>query len=133
MGDFGRSEDQGRLMIAALQQFQDEFRKDPAKLFTWVGAGMRNARTDIPLDELMTLAFTGANLNAKHVTNVVLPGTSGFVGNISVVNLDQAKMFVQNVAKERMWNYHWAPGTMNPRAVIKGFQMMGVDTSPWGE
>jgi len=22
---------------------------------------------------------------------------------------------------------------MNPRAVIKGFQMMGVDTSPWGE
>ena len=50
-----------------------------------------------------------------------------------LVNLDQAKMFVQNVAKERMWNYHWAPGTMNPRAVIKGFQMMGVDTSPWGE
>ena len=48
-----------------------------------------------------------------------------------LVNLDQAKMFVQNVAKERMWNYHWAPGTMNPRAVIKGFQMMGVDTSPW--
>ena len=40
---------------------------------------------------------------------------------------------VQNVANERMWNYHWAPGTMNPRAVIKGFQMMGVDTSPWGE
>ena len=50
-----------------------------------------------------------------------------------LVNLDQAKMFVQNVANERMWNYHWAPGTMNPRAVIKGFQMMGVDTSPWGE
>ncbi len=50
-----------------------------------------------------------------------------------LVSLDQAKMFVQNVAKERMWNYHWAPGTMNPRAVIKGFQMMGVDTSPWGE
>jgi hypothetical protein len=50
-----------------------------------------------------------------------------------LVDLKQAKMFVQNVAKERMWNHDWAPGTMTPRAVIKGFQMMGVDTSPWGE
>jgi len=50
-----------------------------------------------------------------------------------VLTLDQAKMFVQNVANERMWNYHWKPGTLNPRAVIKGFRMMGVDTSPWGE
>jgi Alkylmercury lyase len=48
-----------------------------------------------------------------------------------LVNLDQAKMFVQNVAKERMWNYHWAPGVLNPKAVIKGFEMMGVDVSPW--
>jgi hypothetical protein len=48
-----------------------------------------------------------------------------------LVNLDQAKMFVQNVANERMYNYHWKPGTLNPRAVIKGFQMMGVDTSNW--
>ena len=49
------------------------------------------------------------------------------------MTLDQAKMFVQNVANERMWNYHWAPGMLNPAAVIKGFQMMGVDTTPWGE
>jgi len=48
-----------------------------------------------------------------------------------LVNLDQAKMFVSNVAKERMWNFHWAPGTLNPKAVIKGFEMMGVDVSPW--
>ena len=48
-----------------------------------------------------------------------------------LVNLDQAKMFVQNVANERMYNFHWKPGTLNPRAVIKGFKMMGVDTSPW--
>lgn len=48
-----------------------------------------------------------------------------------LVNLDQAKMFVQNVANERMYNFHWKPGTLNPRAVIKGFKMMGVDVSPW--
>jgi hypothetical protein len=50
-----------------------------------------------------------------------------------LVNLDQAKLFVSGVANERMWNYHWAPGTMHPRAVIKGFQALGVDTSNWGE
>ena len=48
-----------------------------------------------------------------------------------LVNLDQAKLFVQNVANERMYNFHWKPGRLNPRAVIKGFEMMGVDTSPW--
>src|SRR4029078_3711211 len=48
-----------------------------------------------------------------------------------LVNLDQAKMFVQNVANERMYNFHWKPGTFNPRAVTEGFQMMGVDTSAW--
>ena len=48
-----------------------------------------------------------------------------------LVTLDQAKMFVQNVAHERMYNFHWKPGTLNPRAVIKGFKMMGVDVSAW--
>ena len=50
-----------------------------------------------------------------------------------LVDLDQTKMFVQNVANERMWNHDWKPGILNPRAVIKGFRMMGVDTSPWGD
>lgn len=91
-GDFGRSENQGRLMVAALIQFQREFHKDPASLFTWLGAGMRNARTDIALDHLMTLAFTGANLNARRVTNIVFPGGVGMAGNVSVVNLDMTKL-----------------------------------------
>jgi hypothetical protein len=50
-----------------------------------------------------------------------------------LVNLDAAKMFVQGVANERMWNHDWKPGTLNPKAVIKGFKMMGVDTSPWDD
>jgi LCP family protein required for cell wall assembly len=97
-GDLGRSENQGRLMVAALQQFQHEFRKDPAAIFRWIGAGVRNARSNIALDQLMTLAFTGANLNAKHVTNVVIPGTSGMSGAISIVNLDTAAL--QAISKD---------------------------------
>ena len=91
-GDFGRSENQGRLMVAALIQFQREFHQDPASLFTWIGAGMRNARTNIALDQLMTLAFTGANLTAKRVVNVVVPGGNGMSGATSVVNLDMTKL-----------------------------------------
>ncbi len=91
-GDFGRSENQGRLMVAALAQFRREFTKDPSRLFTWVAALLRNSRTDVPLDELLTLAFTGVTLNPKHITNVVLPGSTGMAGNTSIVNLDQAAL-----------------------------------------
>jgi LCP family protein required for cell wall assembly len=88
-GDFGRSENQGRLMIAALAQFKKQFAKDPASLLTWIGAGLRNAQTTVPLDQLMALAFTGSTLDAKRVVNVVIPGGLGMVGNTSIVNLDQ--------------------------------------------
>jgi hypothetical protein len=50
-----------------------------------------------------------------------------------LLDMDQVKMFVSGVANERMWNYHWKPGTMNPKAVLKGFKMMGVDVSPWDD
>jgi LCP family protein required for cell wall assembly len=87
-GDFGRSENQGRLMIAALTQFKKEFQQSPARMLTWIGAGLRNAHTDVPLDELLTLAFTGSTLDARHVANVVIPGNLGTAGNSSVVMLN---------------------------------------------
>ncbi|HSJ50336.1 MAG TPA: LCP family protein [Actinomycetota bacterium] len=97
-GDFGRSENQGRLMIAALAQFKKELTRDPARLLTWVGAGLRNARTDVPLDELITLAFTGASVNAKHVPNIVLPGSVQMAGNVSVVSLNSSVL--QTIASD---------------------------------
>jgi LCP family protein required for cell wall assembly len=91
-GDFGRSENQGRLMVAALAQFRREFAKDPARLLVWIGALLRNAQTEVPLDELMTLAFTGTTLNPKRVVNIVIPGSVGMAGTTSIVNLDQAAL-----------------------------------------
>jgi LCP family protein required for cell wall assembly len=92
MGDFGRSENQGRLMVAAFAQFRKEFTRDPSRLLAWIGAGMRNARTDVPLDQLLTLAFTGSQLNPKKIVNIVFPGTTGMVGTTSVVNLNQTAL-----------------------------------------
>jgi LCP family protein required for cell wall assembly len=92
MGDFGRSENQGRLMVAALAQFRREFSKDPGRLLVWIAALLKNAQTEVPLDELVTLAFTGTTLNPKRVVNIVIPGSVGTAGTTSIVNLDQAAL-----------------------------------------
>jgi LCP family protein required for cell wall assembly len=91
-GDFGRSENQGRLIIAALAQLKREFTKDPSRLLVWIGAGLRNAQSDVPLDELMSLAFTATTVNPKRVVNIVLPGSVGMSGTASIVNLNQTEL-----------------------------------------
>lgn len=91
-GDFGRAENHGRLMVAAIAQFRKEFSKDPSRLLTWIGAGLRNAQTDVPLDELMTLAFTATTINPKRIANIVLPGSNAMTGTIAIVQLNDAAL-----------------------------------------
>jgi LCP family protein required for cell wall assembly len=88
-GDFGRSENQGLLMISALAQLKREFAKDPGRMLIWLSSFLRNAQTTLALDDLMDLAFTATAIAPKRVVNAVFPGGNGFVGNMSVVNLDQ--------------------------------------------
>ena len=91
MGDFARQENGGRLFLASLANFQKEYRKDPSRLFVWLGAGMRNIDTTMPLSEIMPLAFTASKIPVKNVQNVVLPGGTGMAGTLSIVTLDLAK------------------------------------------
>jgi LCP family protein required for cell wall assembly len=93
-GDFGRSENQGLLMISALAQLRKEFTQNPSRMLDWIGAFTRNAQTTVPLDELMNLAFTGTAIIHKRVVNIVLPGGSGNAGTLSVVQLDQVALQV---------------------------------------
>ena len=89
-GDFARSENQGRLMLAALAQFQQTYEADPGNMFTWLGAGMSNMTTTVPLNEATELAFTASKVPVKNVQNVVLPGGTGMIGSQSVVQLNPA-------------------------------------------
>jgi LCP family protein required for cell wall assembly len=89
-GDFGRQENGGRVFLAALTQFRDEYRRQPARLLAWVGAGTRNLRTDLPIGELLDLVFAAARVLPGDVRNVVLPGRAGSVGSTSVVFLSIA-------------------------------------------
>jgi LCP family protein required for cell wall assembly len=86
-GDFGRQENGGRVIVSALIQFKREYRQNPSRLLTWIAAGTRNMDTDLPVDELVRLAFAAARIRLKNVPNVVLPGGTGSIGGRSVVTL----------------------------------------------
>lgn len=89
-GDFGRQENGGRVFLAALAQFQEDFRKNPSRLLTWVAAGAQNMESNLPVSELIDLAFGVTSVRLVDVRNVVLPGGTGSVGGSSVVFLSMS-------------------------------------------
>jgi LCP family protein required for cell wall assembly len=92
-GDFDRSMNQGRILLAA-------FRKDPAALFQWIAAGMRNVSTDLPLDELLTLAFTSWETRPARLTNLVAVGGVGTAGGASIVSLPSPHPVFEDIAAD---------------------------------
>jgi polyisoprenyl-teichoic acid--peptidoglycan teichoic acid transferase len=86
-GDFSRSQNQGRLFLAALGQLQREFKAQPARLFKWVAVGWRNIRTDLRFGTLVDLGLTATQIPPSKVNNLVVPGRNGFAGGASVVYL----------------------------------------------
>jgi LCP family protein required for cell wall assembly len=90
-GDFGRSENGGRLFLASLAQFKKEYQSDQAALFKWIGAGMRNTDMTLSLNEVIDLAYTASRIPVAKVQNIVLPGSAQMAGSLSVVVLDTAR------------------------------------------
>ncbi|MFM8999856.1 MAG: LCP family protein [Actinomycetota bacterium] len=86
-GDFGRSENQGRLIIATLQQLHDQFADDLGIVLRYLAAGLRSTQTELPFDELVRLAFTAARTDPTTVQNVVVPGSAQMAGETSIVAL----------------------------------------------
>lgn len=85
VGDFGRSENQGRLMVAALEKLRKQFRRSPAVVLQWIQVVMKNVDTDLPLKDLFDLAMTVTQINPDNVKNLVVPGGTGSAGGASVV------------------------------------------------
>jgi polyisoprenyl-teichoic acid--peptidoglycan teichoic acid transferase len=109
-GDFGRQENGGRVILAALAQFREEYARDPRRLLRWIGAGTRNVATDVPVPELVDLAFTAAAVRPGNVRNVVLPGGTGSVGSSSVV-------FLSMTTARRIFDDAARDGALSPRNV----------------
>ncbi|HYH28156.1 MAG TPA: LCP family protein [Actinomycetota bacterium] len=86
-GDFGRSENQGRLLRAALAKLHDEFAEDPAVLLEWISAGMRNMYTNLSVIEVFDLATTAVQVDPSKITSKVVTGSNTMVGGAAVVQL----------------------------------------------
>lgn len=89
-GDFGRSLNQGRLLVAALRALREDVRKDPLALFRWTAAGFGHVRTDLTLVEMLELLHAAVSIDPGRVDNRVVSGGGGTVGGASVVQLGSA-------------------------------------------
>jgi polyisoprenyl-teichoic acid--peptidoglycan teichoic acid transferase len=90
VGDFGRSENQGRLMVAALEKLRKQVGRRPAVLLQWIQIGVKYIQTDLSLKELFDLALAVTQIDADDVTNLVVPGGTGTAGAASVVFISSA-------------------------------------------
>ncbi|MBI4260661.1 MAG: LCP family protein [Actinobacteria bacterium] len=103
--DFSRSLNQGTLMLGALAEFRKEVSRDPRALLSWIGAAMRNTETDLPLAEVVSLAFTVLSVRQGGMRNVVIPGSVGYAGSASVVFLSgSARSIYANVRDDGIMN-----------------------------
>lgn len=108
-GDFDRSLHQGLLMVSALDQFRAEYEESAGRMFTWIGAGLRNVSTDVAVDELMRLGNLTLDVKTSNVTSLVAMGTSGTENGVSVVYLDDSNT--------DLWIDMAADGYILPKAI----------------
>ncbi len=88
-GDFGRSLNQGRVLIAALATLREQLRQHGrVALIPWAIAGARYLRTDLSLGDLFELLIAAPAFEPRRIRNEVVTGHTGAVGGRSVVFLD---------------------------------------------
>ena len=83
-GDFGRSANQGEVLLAALAKLRSET-SDDAGLLRWAAVLRRSADLDVPLDKLAPLLALARSVDPAGLTNVIVPGRSVLVGKTSAV------------------------------------------------
>jgi len=87
-GDFGRSLNQGRLLVAALTELREDLRRGDLALLPWLLAGARHLETDLDLGQMADLLLSVPAIAPDAVRNRVVPGRTATIGGRSVVLLD---------------------------------------------
>jgi LCP family protein required for cell wall assembly len=85
-GDFSRSENQGRILGAALAKFRTDA-ITPLRLAKYFSVFRSQVLSDVPATELLRLAIIAHRIDPKRLRNLVLPGSAGSAGGASVVRL----------------------------------------------
>lgn len=100
-GDFGRSMNQGRVLLAAMREFQGDVRKDPTALLRWLVVGARYLETDLTFGDAADLLLALPSLDPGKVRNEVVSGSGSMVGGQSVVLLGSgARAMFQDLARD---------------------------------
>jgi LCP family protein required for cell wall assembly len=106
-GDFGRSLNQGRLLLAAAQEFREDLREDPLAVLRWITSGGRYLRTDLSLAEMTELVLAVPSVDPRRVENRVVSGHGASVGGLSVVFLDAgARAMFRDVRTDALFGRH---------------------------
>lgn len=98
-GDFGRSENQGRLLVASVAKFRDEV-TSPAGIAHYLIIFRKWVESDVPTRELLHLASVGMRADPNGFANVVLPGGTGSAGGASVVFLGAGANEIFNAIRD---------------------------------
>jgi LCP family protein required for cell wall assembly len=100
-GDFDRSLNQGRLLLAALATLRSEVRGGSAPLVRWAVAAARFVKTDLALPDLFELLVAAPSFDPRRAVNRVASGRVGTIGGLSVVLLDaQAHAMFHDFARD---------------------------------
>jgi LCP family protein required for cell wall assembly len=106
-GDFGRSLNQGRLLIAALRQLKLDVARNPGALLTWLAAGAKVLHTDLGVSDMADLLLSMSSLDPGRVENRVVSGTGAMIGGSSVVRLGpSAYATFRDLAGDAIFNGH---------------------------
>ena len=89
-GDFSRSFNQGRLIIAALATLRRQVAGGrQAALLPWVLAGSRSLQTDLSLSQIFELLLAAPAFEPSRAQNEVASGSGTTIGGLSVVVLGE--------------------------------------------
>lgn len=83
-GDFGRSENQGRVLIGALEKFKKDAER-PLSVAKYLRAFGSLVESDVKTADLLDLVTLGRRMQPSKIRNIVLPGKAGNAGGASVV------------------------------------------------
>jgi LCP family protein required for cell wall assembly len=93
-GDFGRSMNQGRVLVATLRALRSSFAKDPGRLLPWLVAASRFIKTDLSLSQMGELLLSASTFSPGRIRNTVVSGSGAVVGGQDVVRLGSSAFAV---------------------------------------
>jgi LCP family protein required for cell wall assembly len=101
-GDFSRSFNQGRLIIAALATLRRQVAIGrPAALLPWVLAGSRSLQTDLSLSQIFELLLAAPAFEPSRARNDVASGSGTTIGGLSVVVLaERARALFRDLRRD---------------------------------